>query len=174
VALAEIPGPPGATPAPGLFVPEVVNNRLWHIPFNRVDDELIVDMVRSNTSGFYNYEFKIQGGPALPRHTIDYYISLYNRDRDTLRASFGLYRDWDATVDQNKIRGGNQLTLPVLAIGGEKNWGDMPGHEMGLIAKDVQTLVVPGAGHWVAEQAPEALLAALVAFLAPYRAAATG
>ena len=173
VALAEIPGPPGATPAPGLFVPEVVNNRLWHIPFNRVDDELIVDMVRSNTSGFYNYEFRIQGGPALPRYAIDYYISLYNRDRDTLRASFGLYRAWDATLDQNKIRGGNELTLPVLAIGGEKNWGDMPGHEMGLIARNVQTLVVPGAGHWVAEQAPEALLAALTAFLAPYRAAVT-
>jgi hypothetical protein len=29
--------------------------------------------------------------------------------------------------------------------------------------------VIPGAGHWVAEQAPEALLAALTTFLAPYR-----
>ena len=28
---------------------------------------------------------------------------------------------------------------------------------------------VPGAGHWVAEQAPEELLAALTQFLAPYR-----
>jgi len=27
----------------------------------------------------------------------------------------------------------------------------------------------PGCGHWVAEQAPEELLAALGAFLAPYR-----
>jgi hypothetical protein len=35
----------------------------------------------------------------------------------------------------------------------------------------VQSLVIPGA-HWVAEQAPEELLAALTAFLAPYRAAA--
>jgi hypothetical protein len=29
--------------------------------------------------------------------------------------------------------------------------------------------VIPGAGHWVAEQAPEELLAALTTFLAPYR-----
>jgi pimeloyl-ACP methyl ester carboxylesterase len=173
VALAEIPGPPGATPAPGLFVPEDFNNRLWHIPFNRVNDELILDMVRSNTTSFYNYEFKIQGGPALPRYAIDYYISLYNRDRETLRASFGLYRAWDATLAQNKLRGSSELTIPVLAIGGEKSWGDMPGHEMSSIAQNVQTLVVPGAGHWVAEQAPEALLAALTAFLAPYRARAT-
>jgi pimeloyl-ACP methyl ester carboxylesterase len=28
---------------------------------------------------------------------------------------------------------------------------------------------VPGAGHWVAEQAPEETLAALTEFLAPYR-----
>jgi len=33
----------------------------------------------------------------------------------------------------------------------------------------VQTLVIPGCGHWVAEQAPDQLLAALTAFLAPYR-----
>jgi pimeloyl-ACP methyl ester carboxylesterase len=37
VALAEIPGPPVANPSPPLFVPEPLNNRLWHIPFNRVD-----------------------------------------------------------------------------------------------------------------------------------------
>jgi pimeloyl-ACP methyl ester carboxylesterase len=30
-------------------------------------------------------------------------------------------------------------------------------------------VVIPGAGHWVAEQAPEELLATLTAFLAPYR-----
>jgi pimeloyl-ACP methyl ester carboxylesterase len=40
---------------------------------------------------------------------------------------------------------------------------------MKLAADDVQTLVIPGCGHWVAEQAPDQLLAALTAFLAPYR-----
>jgi pimeloyl-ACP methyl ester carboxylesterase len=32
-----------------------------------------------------------------------------------------------------------------------------------------EALVIPGCGHWTAEQAPEDLLAALTAFLAPYR-----
>jgi hypothetical protein len=36
-------------------------------------------------------------------------------------------------------------------------------------ADDLQTVVIPGAGHWVAEQAPDEMLAALAAFLAPYR-----
>ena len=38
---------------------------------------------------------------------------------------------------------------------------------MSGIAKDVQTVVIPGGSHWVAEEAPEELLAALTAFLAP-------
>ena len=36
-------------------------------------------------------------------------------------------------------------------------------------ADDVQTVVIPDTGHWVAEQAPEEMLAALTEFLAPYR-----
>jgi pimeloyl-ACP methyl ester carboxylesterase len=36
----------------------------------------------------------------------------------------------------------------------------------------VQGVVIPGSGHWVAEEAPEELLAALTTFLAPYRDAA--
>jgi pimeloyl-ACP methyl ester carboxylesterase len=40
---------------------------------------------------------------------------------------------------------------------------------MQLVADNVQTVVLAGAGHWVAEQAPGELLAALTTFLAPYR-----
>ena len=46
VALAEIPGPPVVVSSPPLFVPEPVNNRVWHIPFNRVNDELTEPLVR--------------------------------------------------------------------------------------------------------------------------------
>ena len=37
------------------------------------------------------------------------------------------------------------------------------------LANDVQSAVIPGAGHWFAEEAPEETLAALASFLAPYR-----
>jgi pimeloyl-ACP methyl ester carboxylesterase len=43
---------------------------------------------------------------------------------------------------------------------------------MKLAADDVQAVVLAGSGHWVAEQAPDELLTALTAFLAPYRDAA--
>ncbi len=37
---------------------------------------------------------------------------------------------------------------------------------MELVADDVQGLVIPGVGHWLAEEAPQEMLAALTAFLA--------
>jgi len=153
-----------------MFVPESLNDRLWHIPFNRVNDELIVDMVSGNADAFYRYEFTIQsGGATLPEYAIEYYVSLYNRNKDVLRATFGLYRAWDATVAQNTQRKTRPLTIPVLGIGGAKSWGELAGHGMEPAANDVQTVVIPGTGHWVAETAPEEMLAALTAFLAPYR-----
>lgn len=43
---------------------------------------------------------------------------------------------------------------------------------MKMVADDVQSMVIPGSGHWIAEEAPDDGLAALTAFLAPYRDAA--
>jgi pimeloyl-ACP methyl ester carboxylesterase len=59
--------------------------------------------------------------------------------------------------------------MPVLAMGGAESTGAMPADTMRLAADDVQTLVIPGVGHWLAEQAPDQLVAALNEFLAPYR-----
>jgi pimeloyl-ACP methyl ester carboxylesterase len=62
-----------------------------------------------------------------------------------------------------------RLTLPVLAIGAAKGLGEGPANTMKLVADNVQTVLIPDCGHWVAEEAPEKLLAALAPFLAPYR-----
>ncbi len=174
LVVAEIPGPPGVgEEILPMFVPEHLNNRLWHIPFNRVDDELIVDMVSRSADAFYRYEFTIQGGGAtLPEYAISYYLRLITRDRDVLRASFGLYRAWDATLAQNAQRESTPLTIPVLGIGGANSWGALAGGGMTPVADDVQTVVIPDSGHWVAEQAPEAMFEALSTFLEPYRTAA--
>ena len=59
--------------------------------------------------------------------------------------------------------------MPVLVIGGTASIGDQVADTMKLVADDVQSVVIPGAGHWLAEEAPEELLSALTAFLAPYR-----
>ena len=40
---------------------------------------------------------------------------------------------------------------------------------MTLLVNEVQSVVIPGTGHWVAEESPGKMLAALTPFLAPYR-----
>jgi pimeloyl-ACP methyl ester carboxylesterase len=61
VALVEIPGPPGVGPSPPLFIPEPLNNKLWHIPFDRVD-KVSEQLVGGREDIFFGYEFAIQTG----------------------------------------------------------------------------------------------------------------
>jgi len=165
----EVPGPPGITKGgPPLFSDEPTNNRLWHIPFNRVDDELIVNLVRNSAEEFYRYEYRIQGGGYTPsEQAIKYYVKQYNKDKDTLRASFELYREWDTLVAQNAERAKTPLTIPVIGIGGANSWGTLAADGVRAAAPQVQTAVIPDTGHWLAEQAPEELVNVLRPFLAP-------
>jgi pimeloyl-ACP methyl ester carboxylesterase len=82
---------------------------------------------------------------------------------------FGQYRAFDASIVENQERKNTRLTLPVLAIGGEEALGQGVIDTMKLVADDVLGVILPGTGHWVAEQAPEQLVATVTPFLAPYR-----
>jgi pimeloyl-ACP methyl ester carboxylesterase len=168
VTLAEVPGPPAAVPSPPFFCPEPLNNGLWHIAVNRLD-EVNEQLVRGREDIYFGYEFNIQAGPnKLPDVLIDYYVGLL-RNPDSLHGTFAFYREWDAMMAQNEQRKNRPLTMPVLAISGEDSWGEAVGDAFKPLANDVQSAVIPGAGHWFAEQAPEETLAALTEFLAPYR-----
>jgi pimeloyl-ACP methyl ester carboxylesterase len=149
-----------------VFVPAPVNNRLWHIPFSRVE-KLPEQLVAGREDIFFGYEFAIQGG-TLPDDLISYYVGMLSNP-DSLRSCFGFYQALDATLAQNEERKNRRLTMPILAIGGAASYGAHVGEAMQPLADDVQSVVISGAGHWVAEQAPEEMLAALTAFLAPYR-----
>jgi hypothetical protein len=50
--------------------------------------------------------------------------------------------------------------LEDLEDGGAESWGEEAGNGMKPAAAHVQTVVIPGAGHWVAEQAPDRMLEA--------------
>jgi pimeloyl-ACP methyl ester carboxylesterase len=167
VALLEVPGPPGATPSPPLFIPEPINNKVWHIPFNRVD-KVPEQLIRGREDIYFGYEFAIQAGKKLPEDVVDYYVRLVS-NRKSLRGSLAFYRAWDETVAQNAQRSSRPLTMPVLAVGGAASWGELVPNAMKELANDVQGVVIPGTGHWLAEESPKQLLAALTPFLAPYR-----
>ena len=166
--LAEIPGAPGTTPAPPLFVPSFLNDKLWHIPFNRVEG-LAEQLVAGREDVFFGYEFAVQGG-NLPAEAIDYYISLL-KNPESLRGSFRLYQVWDTIVAQNTERATRKLTMPILAVGGERSYGSHVAENVGKVAEDVQGAVIAGAGHWAIEEDPEQVLAAILPFLAADREA---
>jgi pimeloyl-ACP methyl ester carboxylesterase len=167
VALAEVPGPPGAVPQPPFFLPEPLNNKLWHIPVNRLD-ELNEQLARGREDLYFGYEFNIQAERKLPADVVDYYVGLL-RNPDSLHGTFAFYREWDTMMEQNEQRSKRPLTMPVLGIGGAASHGEEVANAMKLLANEVQSAVIPGAGHWFAEEAPEETLAVLAAFLAPYR-----
>ena len=163
---------PGISPSPPLFLPPQLNARLWHLAFNQLD-KVNEQLVTGREDIFFGAEFDASAGTnKLPGHVVRYYIDTLAADPDHLRGSFGFYRAIPATSAQNQKRKERPLTLPVLAIGGAESSGEGVGNTMKLAAEDVQTVVLTGSGHWVAEQAPEQLLAALTTFLAPYRDAA--
>jgi pimeloyl-ACP methyl ester carboxylesterase len=166
VALAEIPGSPGAAPSPPVFVPGPINDRLWHLPFNRLEG-INEQLVTGREDIFFRWEFDAAARP-LPDDVIAHYVGLLS-DPDSLRGSFGFYRALDATIAQDEQRKTRRLPMPVLAIGGEASFGEHVADAMRLVADDVEGVVVAGAGHFVAEEAPDEMLAALTAFLTPYR-----
>ena len=168
LAVSEAPLP-GISPSPPLFLPPQLNERLWHLAFNQLT-KVNEQLVTGREEIFFGAEFDASAGTnKLPGEAIRYYIDTLAASPDHLRGSFGFYRAIPATSAQNEQRKARRLTLPVLAIGGEESSGEGPGMTMKLAADNVQTLVLAGCGHWVAEQAPEQLLVALTTFLAPYR-----
>jgi pimeloyl-ACP methyl ester carboxylesterase len=130
----------------------------------------IAALVRGREEIFFGAEFDASAGTKkLPAEVVSYYVDTLAADAEALRGSFELYRAFPTMIAQNEQRKTRRLTMPVLAIGGEESGGERVAATMKLVADDVQSVVLPGAAHWVAEQAPEALLAALTEFLAPYR-----
>ena len=170
VALGEAPLP-GITPPTPLVLPEQIKARLWHIPFNqqaKVNEQLVT----GREDIYFGAEFNASAGTnKLPEETVKYYVDGLS-DPDALHGSFQMYRAFGATTAQNGVRKTRRLTMPVLAMGGAESLGAGAAATMKLIADDVQTLVIPGIGHWLAEQAPDEMVTSLTEFLSPNREAA--
>jgi len=167
LAVAETPIP-GLSPSPPLLGSAHVNDRLWHFAFNRLA-EVNEQLVTGREDVYFGWQFATKAAKELPGYAVRHYVDTLASDPEALHGSFAIYRALDTTIAQNQQRKERRLTLPVLGIGGQYSLGEQVANTMKLAADDVQTLVVPGCAHWVPEEAPEEALAALTAFLAPYR-----
>jgi pimeloyl-ACP methyl ester carboxylesterase len=163
---------PGVSPPYPLVLPDAGVDRLYHIPFNQLK-KTNERLVTGREEIFFGAELDASAGAnKLPGYAVDYYVETLSTP-ESLHGSFQLYRAFGASAAQNEERKERRLTMPVLAIGGEQSSGTMVEETMKLAAENVDGLLIPGIGHWLAEQAPDEMLAALTEFLAPYREGAS-
>jgi hypothetical protein len=78
------------------------------------------------------------------------YVERLASSPDALRGSFGSYRAIDENYAQNQQRNTRRLTVPVLAIGGGKSFGEGVANTMRrVVAENVQGHVIRESGRWL-------------------------
>jgi pimeloyl-ACP methyl ester carboxylesterase len=143
----------------------VRSHALWHFSFWGPDAErLVAGRERIYLDRFWN-EFS-----ADPKKFTEasraHYARLYAQP-GAMHAGFEQFKAFDQDAIDNKafvVKG--KLTMPVLAVGGEKSFGPTMAVVMRAAATNVQEGIVPNSGHWVMEENPEATIALVTAFLA--------
>ena len=144
---------------------EIVRSRaLWHFSFQGPDAErLVAGRERIYLDRFWN-EFS-----ADPKNFSEasrkHYARLYARP-GAMHAGFNQFAAFDQdAIDNKAFVAKGKLSMPVLAIGGEKSFGPTMAVVMRAAATDVTELVIPNSGHWLMEEQPAATIAAVRTFL---------
>ncbi len=154
-------------PVPGVgpWDDNLKNPLLWHFRFGGPHMErLVAGRERIYLDRFWN---EFSATPArFDEASRQHYAALYARP-GAMRAGFAQFAAFDQDAADNRawLAAGGKLTMPVLALGGEKSFGPMMAVTMRAAATDVTAGVVPGSGHWIMEENPTATVALAEAFL---------
>ncbi len=141
-------------PIPGIgpWVEILQNPGVWHFNFNGPDAErLVAGRERIYLDRIWN---DFTADPSKPDEaTRDFFAATYAQPGG-MRAGFAQFKAFSQDAADNKIFAQVKLTMPVLAIGGEKSFGPLQAVIMRHVATDVREAVVPGSGHWLMEERP--------------------
>jgi len=136
---------------------------LWHFDFGGADAErLVAGRERIYLDRFWN-EFAGDRS-KVDEATRQHYAKLYARP-GVMRAAFAQFRSIRQDAVDNEASMKTRLTMPVLAVGGEKSFGNNEAIVMRNAADNVTEVVIPGAGHWLMEEAPTQTIAAIRHFI---------
>lgn len=137
--------------------------QLWHFDLGGPDMErLVAGRERIYLDRFWN---DFAGDPAkVDESTREHYAELYARP-GTMHSAFAQFRSIRQDAEDNKATLSTKLAMPVLAIGGAKSFGPNEAIVMRNAADNVTELVVPNAGHWLMEEAPEVTVSAVRNFI---------
>ena len=154
-------------PLPGLgnWDDVVKDRRTWHFDFFGPDEEkLVAGRERIYLDRFYN---ELSADPKhIDEETRAHYAALYSRPHaiHNAFAQFAAFRQ-DA-VDNQRFLAAGKLAMPVLAIGGEKSFGEGFANEIAFAATNVRGISIGDSGHWLMEEQPKATMDAILSFLA--------
>ena len=112
---------------------------------------------------FWN-DFAADPKRSIPEADRQAYAAAYARP-GRMRAGWAYFVSFQkAAADFAKLSQ-TKLSMPVLAIGGDKANGRALGEQAKLVANDAAVVVLENAGHWVMEERPKETMDALVRFL---------
>jgi len=151
--------PPGIPPWDDI----VRDPRLWHFDFYGDDVlRLVQGRERIFLDRFYN---DFGGDPSkIDEGTRNHYAALYARP-GAMKGALSQFHAFRTDAKDNQVLMKTKLTMPVLAIGGEKSFGPVEAVAMRNAATNVTELVIPRSGHWLMEEEPAATVAAVAGFL---------
>ncbi|KAA0981618.1 alpha/beta fold hydrolase [Pseudomonas sp. ANT_J28] len=137
---------------------------LWHFDFGGPDAErLVAGRERIYLDRFWN---EFAGDPTkVDEATRQHYAKLYARP-GAMHAAFAQFRSIRQDAVDNEASMATRLTMPVLAVGGEKSFAEDEAIVMRNAADTVTQVVIPGAGHWLMEEAPTQTIRAIRDFFA--------
>jgi pimeloyl-ACP methyl ester carboxylesterase len=152
-------------PVPGIPPwDEIVRSPLlWQFDFGGPDMERLVSgRERIYLDRFWN---EFAGDPSkIDEATREHYAKLYALP-GAMHSAFAQFRSIRQDAQDNMVSMAPKLTMPVLAVGGEKSFGSTEAIVMRNAAVNVTELVIPNSGHWLMEEEPAATIAAIRAFL---------
>jgi pimeloyl-ACP methyl ester carboxylesterase len=144
---------------------DVYNNPgIWHFRFNGPTPEALV---RGRERTYFDYfwnDFAAVKNHSLPEADRIAYTAAYARP-GRMHAGWEYFVSFQQAAKDFAELSKTKLTMPVLAIGGEKANGTVLGEQMKLVATNATMVVLKDCGHWVLEEKPKETTEALVKFL---------
>jgi pimeloyl-ACP methyl ester carboxylesterase/uncharacterized RmlC-like cupin family protein len=131
----------------------LLNPGVWHFNFHGHDAErLVAGRERIYLDRIWN---DFTGDPSKPdEDTRNFFTATYAQPGG-MRAGFAQFTAFSTDATDNKTFEQTKLTMPVLAVGGEKSFGALQAIIMRHVAINVQEAVVPRSGHWLMEESPD-------------------
>jgi len=144
---------------------DVYNNPgIWHFRFNGPTPEALV---RGRERTYFDYfwnDFASDKTHSIPEADRAAYAAAYARP-GRMRAGWAYFVSFQQAAKDFAQLSQTKLTMPVLAIGGEKANGQVLGEQMKIVATDATMVVLKDCGHWVLEEKPKETTDALMKFL---------